>query len=151
MTLPFDRKTYVREKYLFSLILAAAAWCIGAILYCIGNVIRHNAISPVNELPILLSLLPVLYLSAAIMIPLLLKYGSEKSRIVLFIIFGIIAIVLFGAKRFFSGSKTFLAGLTKTLDGMSPVVVLVTIAAACLLAVYVSYLLSIRIVEKKEF
>lgn len=37
MTLPGDRKTYVREKYLFILIYTAAAWCIAAILYCIGE------------------------------------------------------------------------------------------------------------------
>ncbi|WP_090163741.1 ABC-2 transporter permease [Eubacterium pyruvativorans] len=37
MTLPVDRKTYVREKYLFILICTAAAWCIAAILYCIGE------------------------------------------------------------------------------------------------------------------
>lgn len=151
MTLPFDRKTYVREKYLFSLILAAAAWGVGFILYCIGGVIRHSAVSPVSELPMLLSLLPVLYLSASIMIPLILKYGSEKSRVVLFMIFGIIAIVLFGAKSFFSGSSNILAELTKFLDSMHPTVVFAVLTAICAILAYISYLRSIQIMEKKEF
>ena len=119
MTMPFDRKTYVREKYLFSLILAAAAWCIGTILYCIGSVIRHDAANLTDEIPMLLALIPVFYLSAAIMIPLQLKYGYEKSRVVLFIIFGAIAILIFGSSKIFGGSNV-LAGLTTTLDGMPP-------------------------------
>lgn len=151
MTLPFERKTYVREKYLFSLILAAMAWFVGLILYCVGNIIRHSAVSPLDELPMLLSLLPALYLSAAIMIPLLLKYGSERSRVVLYIIFGIIAIVLFGAKSFFSGSSNIFAELTKILDSMNPTFVLFILTAICVLVAYISYLSSIQIMEKKEF
>ena len=150
MTLPFDRKTYVREKYLFCLILAAAAWCIGAVLYGIGSTVRHQAVILTDELPMLLALIPVLYLSAAIMIPLQLKYGSEKSRIVLFILFGIIAILIFGSKTLFDSSNT-LAGLAASLDGISPAVVLPVLTAVCALAAFASYLCSVRIMEKKEF
>ena len=42
MTLPFDRKTYVREKYLFSLIVSVAAWCFGAIVFAIIDVVRNG-------------------------------------------------------------------------------------------------------------
>ncbi len=150
MTLPFDRKTYVREKYLFSLILAAAAWCCGVVLYCIGNVIRHNPPALTDELPMLLAFIPVLYLSAAVMIPLLLKYGSERSRVVLFIIFGIIAVLIVGSGKIFDGSNI-ITEIAAALDSLSPAVVLIAIAAVCMLAAYVSCLCSIRIVEKKEF
>ena len=150
MTLPFDRKTYVREKYLFSLILAAAAWCVGIMMYFLGSIIRHNTAAVADEMPMLLALIPVLYLSAAIMIPLQLKYGSEKSRIVLFVIFGIIAVLIVGSNQIFDGSNI-LAGLAKTLDGMSPAVVLGALTAVCVLAVFASCLWSIRIMEKKEF
>ena len=150
MTLPFDRKNYVREKYLFCLIIAAAAWCLGAVPYCIGNVIRHNSAAVTDELPMLLALIPVLYLSASVMIPLQLKYGSERSRIVLFIIFGIIAVLIFGRKKIFNGPDI-IAGLVTAMDSMSPTIVLIALAAVCMLAAYASYLCSIRIMEKKEF
>ena len=101
-------------------------------------------------MPMLLALIPVLYLSAAIMIPLQLKYGSEKSMIVLFVIFGIIAVLIVGSNQIFDGSNI-LAGLAKTLDGMSPAVVLGALTAVCVLAAYASCLWSIRIMEKKEF
>lgn len=146
MTLPFDRKTYVREKYLFSLISAAAAWCVGAIMYCIGSVVRHDASTLTVELPMLLAIIPVMYLSAAIMIPLQLKYGAEKSRIALFLVFGVIAILI----RALSGSNT-AAELAMTLDGRSPAAVLVILAAVCAMIAFASCLLSIRIMEKREF
>lgn len=76
--------------------------------------------------------------------------GAEKSRIVLLIFFGIIAILIFGSKRIFDGSNA-LAELTKALDGMTPAVVLLALAAGCTAITCVSYLWSVHIMEKKEF
>lgn len=151
MTLPFDRKTYVREKYLFCLMMSAAAWCIGAVLYFIGNTVRRSGVNLMEELPMLIAFIPVMYLSSAIMIPVQLKYGSEKSRIALFILFGCIAVVIFGVKPFFSGTENPITGLIQTIENLSPAIVLLTVIAVCALASCVSYMLSIRIMEKKEF
>lgn len=151
MTLPFDRKTYVREKYLFCLMMSAAAWCIGAVLYFIGNTVRRSEVNLMEELPMLIAFIPVMYLSSAIMIPVQLKYGSEKSRIALFILFGCIAVVIFGVKPFFSGTENPITGLIQTIENLSPAIVLLTVIAVCALASCVSYMLSIRIMEKKEF
>ena len=151
MTLPFERKTYVREKYLFSLLMAAAAWVIGFVLYVVGTIIRSGGRSVIDELPMLLSVFPVIFLSAAFMIPLQLKYGSEKSRFVLFIVFGFIAILLFGTKYIFNGNRNPFIGLAKAMDSLPPVAVLLTLSAVCALAVYACYLWGIRVIEKKEF
>ena len=151
MTLPFDRKTYVREKYLFSLLMASAAWVIGVVIYCIGSVIRHNAINLADELPMLIAFIPVMYLSAAFMIPLQLKYGSEKSRIVLFVIFGIIVALVFGTKAAFSGQENPLKGLAGALDKQPPIVVLLALTVICALITFVCYLWGTRIMENKEF
>ena len=150
MTLPFDRKTYVIEKYLFSLIMAAAAWLIGTVLAFIGSFFRHAPVNLIEELPMFLSLIPALFLSAAVFIPLQLKYGSEKSRVVLFLIFGVIAILI-GANSFLSPSENPLAKLTGLLDSMSPILVLAAITVICALLYLLSCLWSIRIMEKQEF
>ena len=151
MTLPFGRKTYVREKYLFCLIMSTAAWCIGAVLYFIGNTIRRSGVNMVEELPMLIALIPVMYLSSALMIPIQLKYGSEKSRIALFILFGCIAVLIFGAKTFFSSMENPITELIQTIENLSPTVILLTVITVCALASGVSYMLSIRIMGKKEF
>ncbi len=151
MTLPFGRKTYVREKYLFCLIMSTAAWCIGAVLYFIGNTVRRSGVNMVEELPMLIALIPVMYLSSALMIPIQLKYGSEKSRIALFILFGCIAVLIFGAKTFFSSMENPITELIQTIENLSPTVILLTVITVCALASGVSYMLSIRIMGKKEF
>jgi len=151
LTLPFGRKTYVKEKYLFSLLIGAAAWLLGVVVYIIGNLIRHTPADLAVELPMLLTLLPVMYLTAAIMIPLQLKYGSEKSRFVLFLIFGIIAIVLFGSKRYFSGEESFVLNLVRSLEGKSPMAILLVAAVVWLVAAFISYLFSVQVMVKREF
>ncbi|MBR0161171.1 MAG: ABC-2 transporter permease [Oscillospiraceae bacterium] len=151
MTLPFDRKTYVREKYLFCLMMAAAAWCIGAALYGTVSFIRHNAINLVDELPMLTALIPVLYLSAAVMIPLQLKYGSERSRIAFLILFGVIAILLYAAKNSSDSTNNPFMKLSETLDALPPAAVLAALAAACALIVFASYRWSLWIMKMKEF
>ena len=150
MTLPFERKTYVREKYLLSLLFVAAAWSIGTILYCIGSVVRHNTAALADELPVMPVLIPLFYLAAAIMIPLQLKYGAEKSRLALAVIFGIIAAVIYGSTRLLDGTNI-LSRLAMALESISPVIALVALSGVCIIVSYVFYLLSVRIIEKKEF
>ena len=150
MTLPFDRKTYVREKYLFCFISASGAWCFAAVLYCTINLIRHNTAAITAELPMCLVLIPVIYIAAAIMIPLQLKFGAEKSRIVLYLIFGIIAGVVFTGKKMLDDAN--LTDQMKTaLNSFSPAAAVLALAAVFLLAAFISYLISVRIMQKKEF
>ena len=151
MTLPFTRKTYIREKYLFSFLMAAAAWCIGTVFYFAGNMIRQIEVRPADELPMLLTLIPALYLSAALMIPLQLKYGSEKGKTILFIIFGFFMILIAGAQTFVKRLDNPFQYLSKTLDGLPSIAILLILTAVCVLAAFLSYLWSIHIMDKKEF
>ena len=154
MTLPFDRKTYVKEKYLFSLLMATASWIFGMIVYVIFSIIRHDPMFMDNILELLVMLtgmIPVVYLCSAFMIPLQLKYGSERSRTVLFIIYGIIAVIAIGARSLLNDVDNPFAGLDLALNSIPPYVILITLFIICAILTYVSYLISVRIMEKKEF
>lgn len=151
MTLPFERKTYVAEKYLFSLFMDAAAWCAGVLIYCMGNLVRRSGTDLAGELPMLFSLVPVLFLSVSVFIPLLLRYGSEKSRVALFLVFGIMALAVFGARQVLSGREQMLEGFDRTLDSLPKALILLILTAVCGLLSFISYLCSVRIMEKKEF
>ncbi len=151
MTLPFDRKTYVREKYLFCLLMEAAGWCAGTALYAVMNAVRHGGADLIGELPMLLAVIPAMFLSTAFMIPLLLKYGPEKSRIVLFVVFGLIAVAMVGGKRFAVGEEHPLVRLVRALDSMPPLSVLLAITAACALAALAGYLWAVKVIGNKEF
>lgn len=151
MTLPFSRKTYVREKYVFCFLMAAAAWCAGAIMYIVTGILRRTGIDPVSELPMLLSILPVMYVSVTLMIPLQLKYGQEKSRTVLFIIFGIIAVAIFGTKSLLDGREHPFSMLASSLGSMPSALVLLSLTVVSVFAALISYMISVRIMENKEF
>ena len=143
MTLPFDRKTYVREKYLFCLMMAAAAWCFGIVLYVIGTGIRHSAISLTGQLPMLLGIIPTVLISACVMIPLQLKFGMEKSRMILFALFGFIVVMTAAWKKVMGNGPAL-------PDALPPAAVLLSLMAAFLLLALASYRWSVRIMEKKE-
>lgn len=149
MTMPLTRKTYVREKYLFCLLSALVAWLVGAILTFAAYIIRQNASALLEVIPISLVLIPVLFILPAVMIPLQLKLGAERSRIATYIIFGFIAGLIFMGKKLLDSSDL-TPEIETTLNSISSVV-LIAIIAFCLLVAFISYLCSVRIMMKKEF
>lgn len=81
-TLPFTRKEYAIEKYLFTLFLGVVA-AIGGILLVIVVMMAKGAFS-VNAEEILITVLiniPSLLIFQAIFLPVQLKYQGEKGRI----------------------------------------------------------------------
>jgi hypothetical protein len=149
MTMPLTRKTYVREKYLFCLLSALVAWLVGAILTCAAYIIRQKASALLEDIPISLVLIPVLFILPAVMIPLQLKLGAERSRIATYIIFGFIAGLIFMGKKLLDSSDL-TPEIETTLNSISSVA-LIAIIAFCLLVAFISYLCSVRIMMKKEF
>ena len=90
-------------------------------------------------------LFPLLVLD--ISIPISLKYGSEKKRIILLIIWG----ALFALAAFFSKVKPeFLSFAQENISLSEPAVILLLVSAVVLFTAG-SVLLSIRIMENKEF
>ena len=150
MTMPLTRKTYVREKYLFCLLSALVAWLVGAILTCATYIIRQNASALLEVIPISLVLIPVLFILPAVMIPLQLKLGAERSRIATYIIFGFIAGLIFMGKKLLDESDL-PTKIEPALNSFPPVAVVVAITAFGLLVAFISYLCSVRIMMKKEF
>ncbi len=150
MTLPFDRKTYVREKYLFSLIVSVAAWCFGAIVFAIIDVVRNGGAS-LSEIPMMTAVIPSMYIATAIIVPLQLKFGAEKSRLVLFILFGLIAVLVVGSSSFLEDAANPLFKIANTLHDIPGFVTILILIAVCGIVSVISYLFSVQIMEKKEF
>lgn len=151
MTMPFDRKTYVKEKYLFCLVMGALAMCIAIVLYAVVRIANGTASELAEELPGLISTLPVMFMAAVILIPLQLKFGAEKSRVVLFVFFGAVAAIALVAKRAIDVPDGAIKSLVRFLDSAPPAAVVGVIVAACALVTLISYLFSVRIMAKKEF
>ena len=141
MTLPLGRRAVVGAKYIFVvlMILVAAAF---ALLSCVAlsittaESVEENLLSGVASLSLL---------AVELTLPLNYKLGAERARPFLFAIIFIPVILFVLAAR---------AGWLDGLDQLSPDVVLpllCLIPLLLLLGLPVSYLVSCRIVEQKEF
>lgn len=153
LTMPVSRKTYVREKYLL-----AALYAGGGIVLAYGLVrgmsfVRETQIDTKELWVSLLASLMVLCVYDAVLIPIRLKYGVERSKIVSWLIFGG-ALVLFGGisyiKGFAATVKVAAAGFgrwmnTHALNGCLLGVLLLTAV------IFMSYRFSVRIMERKEY
>ncbi len=149
-TLPVSRKTYVREKYLFMItwVLICAVFgiiCCG-ILVLTGLGKLENGWSDIPEYT--LSMLTVILLIIAVSIPLRVKFGSERSRIVIYIIVG--AGLLLGvitsriAGPAAESAKALIAGL-------DPAKVIPILAAVSVILLLISEQITQKIIAKKEF
>lgn len=143
MTLPLGRRAVVRAKYAFVLlmILVAAAF---ALLSCVA--LSITAAQPVEEnLAAGVGALSVGLLAVDVTLPLNYKMGPERARPFLYAIIFIPVILIVLAAR---------AGWLDNLEQLPPSVVLPLlglIPLVILLGLPVSYLISCRVVEQKEF
>ena len=147
-TLPIDRKMYVREKYLLCIGGSIIAWFIALVLYFIVLTVSgsHSVFS--EEMVKGLAFLPVAILFLSLLLPLQIKFGVEKSRLVVLgvSVFAGIMIYFLAEKSGMLDENVVVSALD--LIGDAAIDVIGLLVAGCLAVV--SYLCSCRIMKKKE-
>lgn len=145
-SLPISRRTYAVEKYIFGAILGCFAWVLAMIIaISVGFLkgIHPNAETWFSAFLIL----SMMFVILALMLPFQLKFGGERGRIVLALMLVIGGLAL-------NGLELIGIDLLAMLDAMPTVnagiMSLITLLIALLL-LGVSCLISIGIVQKKEF
>ena len=83
----------------------------------------------------------------SILIPFQLKYGIEKSRIILVLLAGIIVAAVYFIKNSIDGNSKILTAINSVNDE----VVTIILFALGIFVTLISYFISSRIMEKKEF
>lgn len=143
-SLPISRRTYAVEKYIFGAILGCCAWVLAMIIAISVGFLK--GIHPHTETWFSAFLiLSMMFVILALMLPFQLKFGGERGRIVLLLVIGGLAP---------NGLELIGIDLLAMLDAMSAVnagiMSFITLLIA-LLFLGVSCLISIGIVQKKEF
>lgn len=142
---PAGRRGVVQEKYLFTLIMVLAITAVTAIFNVVYSAVRRDfAQLPANLVATALCVVMGL-LIATVLLPLLFKFGAEKSRMMIILGTAAVAVIifaLFGLEQ---------AGLLpKSVPGWVvaslPVIALGIVAVAFLF----SYSISLKIYAKKE-
>lgn len=147
MTLPITTKSYVTEKYLFCISGAGISWLIAIFLYVISNYIHGNARSFSTEFPVIFVYLPIALIMLSILIPFQLKYGVEKSRIILVTLAG----AVFAAGYFSINLIDKNSILLNTINSISDKKAEIILFTFGILITLISYCASNQIMEKKEF
>ncbi len=148
MTLPVSRKTYALSKYVLGGMLCLGGWLLSIILMLGIHAVKGLPLDIVGNVEPSLACLFMSLMILDLMIPLQLKFGAEKSRIVMFILFGGIAAVAALGTRLAPDAA---ASLTASLENVSAGLLAVSaLLAGCLLTV-LSAAASIRIMKKKAF
>ena len=115
MTLPVTKKTYALEKYVFTFCISFAGWFVAtAVSLLITNGERGELFL------ISIVIFAVLLLFFMLLLPIQLKYGGEKGRMVLLIIVALIMLAGFGikelGKRIFDSQEEALGWMMKMVD-----------------------------------
>lgn len=155
MTMPVRPGDYAVAKYIFAVIGLFLTWAFAVVLQFISFFIQKT---PFNGSEVFMDdfmILPVFFLIISIMIPVEFKFSSEKSKIVLFVLCGIVILIMIAGKgalgyigsRFGIDFEAMAAGL----DTISPITVIFALYAVCVVVVSISMICSIRIMQNKEF
>ena len=135
-TLPITRSDYVKEKYLFSLIITGIGFVLVAILNCFS---KSGFVEIVTILSTSLLLL-------SISLPFQLKEGNEKGRIVLFV-------VVFGCTFLFAFLNQFIPkffeSMEETLNALDPTMFSIGLLLTSFILYFVSMMISIRVYNKR--
>ena len=85
------------------------------------------------------------------MLPLQIKFGSEKSRVAMFIVFAIIFIIGYGFNELIRILNIDFTPVINTLLTMNISMILVIVMLLSLIIMFISCKISMKIIKNKEF
>lgn len=148
-TLPFSRRTYVKEKFVLTGILLFLGMIVSFVCLLVAKLVEKVPF-PVSEVGLTVVLtVAVCLISAAVLIPVRIRYGSESGRIIFMVVFGVMAMVLvLIGKLLPAGSEEKAA---QFFAGLSPAVLFAALAVAVVVILLIGYRVSVKWIEKKEY
>ncbi len=150
MCLPVNRNDYVKEKFLYSFAMEAMGCLLGLVIYFLTSAVKGASVDLISELSFGAGFALTMSLMMFLMIYIEIKYGVEKSRTAMFVMYGIAFILVFAVKRI-QGLQSGLIAFGNILLRMPVIALAAAILIMYLLIAFVLYRLSLRAMEKKEF
>lgn len=150
LTLPVDRKQYVRSKYLFMFFLTAVSLAVSFLLGFAGIVTGNVTVNLTEMIETGMMIAAVMMALVSVFLMLILKFGAEKARIVTAILFGagILAAWIFKVIDEKADGKLL---INLNIGNFSDEAVVLLGAGVCMLVILVTYVISVKIMEKREF
>lgn len=143
-TLPVKRSEYVISRYVFGISVSLLVTIVLSLIYNIINMVNKV------EIPLELLLLTALISSVvaiSFIIPIIIKFGTNKGKIVIFLVLIIIMSIPMGVMEFVSGDINFITEVINTVDTIGLPIILVLASTICLT---ISMIVSLKLYSTKE-
>ena len=148
-SMPFSRTSYVKEKYVFSILVGGGAWLLSVVLS--GITIRNPQISVMDWLPIDLLYICIVLLFAAVMIPVQLKFGGERGRVALLLTVGVAVLGSMGVIKLLEILQVDLDAVLASMCTMNMMQIGGAAGIFSVVLLAISYRISCRVMKNKEF
>ena len=150
LTLPFSRKTYVLEKYVYGLILGTGSWIVSVIICDLMLIVQGKPVTS-DMLIGAFVILPMFLVIESLMIPAHLRFGGEKGRYALIACVGVLVVIGFVVMKIVEIFHIDVLPLILAIDALGPVMFMVILLMIGFLIMLVSLKVSLSIMNKKEF
>lgn len=150
LTLPFSRKTYVLEKYVYGLILGTGAWIVSVTICGLMLIVQGKPVTS-DMLIGAFVILPMFLVIESLMIPVHLRFGGEKGRYALIACVGVLIVIGFVVMKIVEIFHINVLPLILAIDALGPVMFMVILLMIGFLIMLVSLKVSLSIMNKKEF
>lgn len=144
-SLPITRKIYVLEKYVFCTMISVFACIFSAVLILVTN----SNIVEIGEITVIAGcIFAASMIMISVVLPVNMKFGAEKGRLAIFAFAAIIIILAMGFGRI---QEIFSVDINEIMTKVSLQAVAVTSVVILIMIYMVSFLVSTKIMEKKQF
>lgn len=149
MTLPITTRTYVKEKYGLCVAGTIFSVLVSGIIYLIAKGMKGEQILMNEDIPMILVFVPIIWCVIALMIPLQLKFGAEKGRIVILLVYGCGAALIFLLMKHVEEEKVKIA--MEFLNQLNMWEILLGLYLIGLVLLVISHSISKKVMEQKEY
>ena len=147
---PITRKMYAMEKYVFGIIFGGIMSAFSTVL-CVIFELCSGFGNFVSIAEAALWTIPMLLVMLAVVIPIQLKFGGEKGRIVTIAAIGVAVGLGIAVVKLVNSENFDLNGLYRIVSFLESNFILPAAFLISCALLFISYRISVHIVEKKEF
>lgn len=149
MALPVNGRVYAKQKLLFGLICLGITWVVSTLVYVGCAVAAGEPLELAGRLGVSAAVIPVLVIYFAGKLPLHIKLGPEKSRMVTMSVAAVFVTICLFLGKTGSGSKLFY-GIVDFIDSYGQYMLAILFVVA-IISIFVSYAVTVAIMESKEY
>lgn len=150
LTLPVSRRLYVKSKYVLGFLLTFIGWLAGMVISTV-TAFLHKAPPTAEAVLFQLAWVFLWMIMLSFVLPMLFKFGAEKGRMATLAMMLVFMAIVFVFTKLAETLGMDIDACLEALAGQQIVVLVAGMAVVTLIIVLISYSISEKIVQKKEY